>query len=567
VALPPSCGALRPAPVVLAGPPRLDGAREVRVVAGAGDAPRRRSAASRCAAPGGRRQGVAHCRMQLGVGGTGGGEGRGRRDLGGGGPLRTTAWSAPTSPLRRGMVRGRSGAPGPRHGRGPGMARTPLPESACGPATATSARAQQHGPAGQRAFDVPDAARRRGATRSPGDPDLLPLPRGHPGAMARRRGAGPAAAGRLLPATPTADNPFWLKKAIFDLCTNCHAEKASGLCCSIRLRRQPAGKAAPHRAGWSRLPMPPRRQVRFTVAVRRHGERGAGAHATQNDLGARRRPPGRAGASPDRRPSGPPPGPPPRAARRAGRRRRWPGRHAMGSGAAAAATPQRGAAAWASALATPPRCHGEKGMATDAGQTPAPPPRDFVTAVPRRAPVGLAARTRTCSAHPARLPAEVGMPPFSSSTTASVGDVPPPDPVAPLEEDEVPPPLRSAAAASGAAGVARRAGVYAAARRGATAPAGAATPRSPPRSVHGGSRCGRPTSRRATSCASALGRLPHPGQRDGRRPPFADETSLEQRWDLVQFILSVGPAAGGQPRLRALARRISASAPALQVEH
>ncbi|HET6923420.1 MAG TPA: cytochrome c3 family protein, partial [Anaeromyxobacteraceae bacterium] len=110
-----------------------------------------------------------------------------------------------------------------------------LPEPACGTCHGdVTARAQQHGPVGQGAcLTCHDAASspQRYAVAWPIQETCLRCHADIRDAMQRKAWRhGPAAAGRCTTCHDPhgSANPSWLKKPIFELCTNCHPEKASG---------------------------------------------------------------------------------------------------------------------------------------------------------------------------------------------------------------------------------------------------------------------------------------------------------------------------------------------------
>jgi predicted CXXCH cytochrome family protein len=110
-----------------------------------------------------------------------------------------------------------------------------VPEAACdGCHGDVTRRAKQHGPVGQRrclmCHDGASAPQRY-AVAWPMQETCFRCHFDIKGQMERKAWRhGPAAAGRCTTCHDPhgSDNVFWLKKPIFDLCTNCHDEKAKG---------------------------------------------------------------------------------------------------------------------------------------------------------------------------------------------------------------------------------------------------------------------------------------------------------------------------------------------------
>ena len=234
------------APLVLAPGPRAQTVREeVRVIAeaGAGAAASAGGGAfSRCET-GGRRGGVAHCRVRLEPG-----ENRV--------VVKDAAGEAELTVIRyvtTGFLVGADGA-----GFGEGTVHRPevearcarchgmdgarglerdaqVPEAACGGCHGdVTARDKQHGPVGQRrclmCHDAASAPQRY-AVSWPVQETCFRCHFDIQGQMLRKAWRhGPAAAGRCTTCHDPhgSANPSWLKKPIFELCTNCHTEKASG---------------------------------------------------------------------------------------------------------------------------------------------------------------------------------------------------------------------------------------------------------------------------------------------------------------------------------------------------
>ncbi len=241
-----AAAALLNAPAILAPGPGAQTVRdEMRVVAraGAGATVSVGGGEPTPCATGGKREGIAHCRVPLG-------RGENRvvvKDAAGEVQLLVLRYET-TGPLVGAEVAGfgegtvhrpevearcarchaMEAAKGlPRDAR--------LPESACGPCHGdVTARAHQHGPVGQgMCLMCHDAASspQRYAVTWPIQETCFRCHAEIRDAMQRKAWRhGPAAAGRCTTCHDPhgSQNPFWLKKPIFELCTNCHTEKASG---------------------------------------------------------------------------------------------------------------------------------------------------------------------------------------------------------------------------------------------------------------------------------------------------------------------------------------------------
>lgn len=234
------------APVVLAPGPRAQTVRDaVRVVAEAGPG----AAAAVGGRPpvpcatGGKREGVAHCRVALEPG-----ENRVViRDAGGEAEVVILRYETTgrlvgadlrgfgEGTVHRAEVEARCAACHAMDAVA-GLARDArLPESACGTCHGdVTSRPQQHGPVGGRVCLMchdPASAPQRYAVAWPIQETCFRCHVDIQGAMLKKAWRhGPAAAGRCTTCHDPHGSPnvFWLKKPIFDLCTNCHTEKRDG---------------------------------------------------------------------------------------------------------------------------------------------------------------------------------------------------------------------------------------------------------------------------------------------------------------------------------------------------
>jgi mono/diheme cytochrome c family protein len=201
-------------------------------------------------------------------------------------------------------------------------------------------------------------------------------------------------------------------------------------------------------------------------------------------------------------------------------------------------------------------CHGEKGDGTGReGKFLPIPPRDFVTAqfLCRHTPSGSLPRDEDLFRSVRRgFRSEVGMPSFLFLSDREVWAV-----ISFLKtlsprwkEDEVPPPLVVPAPPRfSAQAVDRGAAVYK--KMGCAAchgPGGRGDGPSAPKLKYDSGKPVKPADfgkQRDFKCGQRPGdvyRTLVNGMDGSPMPSFADETTEEQRWDLVQFILSVGPA-------------------------
>jgi predicted CXXCH cytochrome family protein len=232
------------APAVLSPGPRSQTVREeVRVVAeaGAGATVRAGAGAPAPCETGGKRAGIAHCRVALAPG-----ENRVLVKDGTGEAELVVVRYVTTGPLvgadLAGFGEGTVHRPevearcAPCHAMDAvkGVERdTRLPDAACGPCHGDLVRRRhQHGPVGAQACLMchdPGSSPQRYAVSWPVQETCFRCHFDIKGQMERKAWRhGPAAAGRCTTCHDPHGSPnvFWLKKPVFDLCTNCHTEKA-----------------------------------------------------------------------------------------------------------------------------------------------------------------------------------------------------------------------------------------------------------------------------------------------------------------------------------------------------
>jgi len=234
------------APEILSPGPRAQTVRDaLRVVAEAGPDATATAGGGKAepCATGGKRQGVAHCRVRLQPGenrvvvkdGSGEAEVTVVRYVTTGVLVGADVAGFGEGTVHRAEVEARCARCHEMDGA-KGLARdAEVPEAACAGCHAdVTAREKQHGPVAQRRCLMchdPASSPQRFAVAWPIQETCFRCHFDIQGQMMRKAWRhGPAAAGRCTTCHDPhgSENVFWLKKPIFDLCTNCHTEKAEG---------------------------------------------------------------------------------------------------------------------------------------------------------------------------------------------------------------------------------------------------------------------------------------------------------------------------------------------------